>query len=203
MSTTKKLTIAVIALSVALVCVVSGTLAFLVAQSNVVTNTFTYGGIEIELTEDEKNNTTGMEFTNVIPGDVLTKEPVVTVKAGSEKCYVYVLITNELGKAATYNISTEDWTTVQTNGNSVLYRYKEVVNTTSAAADCAVFTELKFATTLDKAAIGDLAGKDVIIQAYAHQAENLVENDSDNPITVADAAANAWMTKVLTPTQSN
>ena len=36
MTTTKKLTIVVVALAVALVCVVSGTLAFLVAQSDVV-----------------------------------------------------------------------------------------------------------------------------------------------------------------------
>lgn len=199
MTTTKKLTIAVVALAVALVCVVSGTLAFLVAQSDVVTNTFTYGKIEIELTEEEKANTTGMEFTNVIPGDVLTKDPVVTVKVGSEKCYVYVLITNELGSAAAYNINAEHWTPVYTNGNSVLYRYYEEVNATSTAVDCAVFTELEFATTLDKDTVDDLEGKDVIIQAYAHQAENLGEN----PTTVADEAAKTWMTKVLTPTQGN
>lgn len=197
MTTTKKLTIAVIALSLTLVCVVSGTLAFLVAQSNTVTNTFTYGKIELELAENSKTDKDGMEFTNVIPGDVLTKDPVVTVKAGSEKCYVYVLITNELGDAATYNIATDKWTEVQTTGNSVLYRYTEVVDADSEAKECAVFTTLTFEKELTNADVAGLAGKNVIIQAYAHQAENLVDNDSDNPITVADEAAKGWMSTAI------
>ena len=201
MTTTKKLTIAVVALAVALVCVVSGTLAFLVAQSNTVTNTFTYGKIELELAEEEKTNTTGMEFTNVIPGDVLPKDPVVTVKADSEKCYVYVLITNELGNAATYNINTDTstdnyWIEVLETGDSILYRYNKVVDATSTAVYCAVFTELTFATDLDKDAVAGLAGKDVIIQAYAHQAENL----GNAPITVADGAAKTWMTNAIPTT---
>mgnify|MGYP003298997866 CR=1 FL=1 len=51
MTTTKKLVIAVVALSLALVAFASVTLAWITAQSTVVTNTFTYGQIEITLDE--------------------------------------------------------------------------------------------------------------------------------------------------------
>ena len=83
MTTTKKLVVAVVALSLALVFVIGGTLAFLIAESNTVKNTFTYGSIALELTEDNGNDKDGLEFTNVVPGDVLAKDPTVTVKSGS------------------------------------------------------------------------------------------------------------------------
>ena len=88
MTTTKKLAIAVVALSLALVCVIGGTLAFLVATSNTVTNTFTYGEISLKLWEENKTNESGMNFTNVVPGDEWGKDPVITVVEGSETCYV-------------------------------------------------------------------------------------------------------------------
>lgn len=188
MTTTKKLTIAVVALAVALVCVVSGTLAFLVAQSNVVTNTFTYGEITINLAETGEGTSTtgGMNFTNVIPGDVLDKEPVVTVEKGSEACYVYVLIDNQLGDAATYNIGPE-WIKVGESDTKVLYRYNTIINVTDADEDEAltVFTTLTFADSLVWVEDDDKPTGNVVISAYAHQSDNTDE-------ATADAAAITW-----------
>ena len=200
MSITKKLIIAVVVLSLALVGVVGGTLAFLIAESNVVTNTFTYGTITIKLTEESKTNTIGMEFSNVIPGDVLTKDPTVTVVKGSEKCYVYVLIDNQLDDAATYNISSSNWeqVPVANSGTKALYRYVSVIDALAEAQDLPVFTTLTFEGSLEKNDLDDLAGKNVVITAYAHQAENLGATTAES-IAVADAAAIAWAFPAQTP----
>ena len=184
MTTNKKLVIAVVALSLALLCAIGGTLAFLVAQSNVVTNTFTYGTITLELSENNKADKDGLEFTNVVPGDELDKDPVVTVVEGSEACYVYVLIDNQLGTAATYDID-NTWTKVGESGTKVLYRYASVVDATKAAKDLAVFTKLTFESNLVKADVDSLADKDVVISAYAHQSDNTDQATADN-------AAIAW-----------
>ena len=193
MTTTKKLVVAVVALSLALVTVIGGTLAFLLDESNVVTNKFTYGKIEIVLTENNKADEDGLEFTNVVPGDVLKKDPVVTVNAGSEACYVYVLIDNQLGDAASYNIDTTKWIQVQdyTNVTKTLYRYYEVVNALQGAKDLTVFTELTFKSNLTSADLTNLKDKNVVITAYAYQAENLAAT-AEASITPANDAAKTW-----------
>ena len=189
MSLTKKLIIAVVALSLVLVGVISGTLAYLVAESNTVTNTFTYGKIEITLAEtkgtQDSTDSTKRNFANIVPGDVIDKDPVVTVAKGSEKCYVYVLIENQLGTAATYNIATNNWIKVGESSTKVLYRYNTVVDARSADQQLTVFTKLTFVTTLDKDGLTSLANKNVVISAYAHQSENTTE-------TTATAAAIDW-----------
>ena len=193
MTTTKKLVVAVVALSLALVTVVGATLAFLLDESNVVTNKFTYGKIEIVLTENNKADQDGLEFTNVVPGDVLKKDPIVTVNAGSEACYVYVLIDNQLGDAASYNIDTTKWILVEdyTNATKKLYRYYEVVNALEAAKDLAVFSELTFRPNLTSADLTTLKDKNVVITAYAYQAENLAAT-AEASITAANDAAKTW-----------
>ncbi len=62
---------------------VGGTLAWLTDTTGEVKNTFTTSGIDIDLTE------TKTDF-QMIPGHTIDKDPKVTVKADSEKCYVYV-----------------------------------------------------------------------------------------------------------------
>ena len=186
MTTTKKLTIAVISLSLALVLVIGGTLAFLVAESNEVTNTFTYGNIQLTLTEENGNNTTGMSFEGVVPGDELEKDPTVNVLANSEDCYVYVLVDNQLDTAAGYNIGA-DWEKIGESGTMALYRYgDDPVKKSDSDQPLPVFTKLTFADTLDKAGVDALEGKEVVIKAYAHQAKNI------ESVAVADTAALTW-----------
>ena len=184
MTTTKKLVIAVIALSLALICAIGGTLAFLVAKTDPVTNTFTYGEITISLWEnvlDEDGNVTdvkdydGIEYGKIVPGDEVNKNPTVTVSEGSEPCYVYVLIENQLGDAASYDIDASKWEEIGESGNKRLYRYRVgdgIVNAADADKNLEVFGKLEFSSNLDKDAIGALAGKNVVISAYAHQADN-------------------------------
>ena len=82
----KKSLALVLALAMIVVCVVGGTLAWLTDKTAPVTNTFTYGDINIKLAE-----TTGTSY-KMIPGYTIDKDPKVTVKAGSEKCYLFVKV---------------------------------------------------------------------------------------------------------------
>lgn len=186
MTTTKKLIIAVVALSLALVGVVGGTLAWLSATSKTVTNTFTYGTIKIELEETKGDEQTdgSILFPRVLPGAQVEKDPTVTVVEGSEKCYVYVLIDNQLKGSAEYNIM-NTWTEVKTTDTKTLYRYFEVVDAISAEKKLPVFTQLTFSKELEADNIPDLANKNVIITAYAHQADN-------TDMATANSAAESW-----------
>lgn len=70
-------------------CAVGGTLAWLVAKTDPVVNAFTYGDINITLTE-----VTGSNY-KIIPGVEIAKDPKVTVKAGSEACWLFVKVDEE------------------------------------------------------------------------------------------------------------
>lgn len=79
----KKLT-TVLAIVLVVALSVAGTYAYLTDKTATITNTFTVGNVNIDLTES-----TGTEY-QLIPGKVHKKDPVVTVKGGSEKCYLFV-----------------------------------------------------------------------------------------------------------------
>lgn len=70
-------------------CAVGGTFAWLTAKTDPVVNTFTYGDINIGLAE-----TTGSGY-KIIPGVNIEKNPKVTVKAGSEACWLFVKVEEE------------------------------------------------------------------------------------------------------------
>lgn len=67
-------------------CMAGGTIAWLI-DSKTVTNTFTYGDININLTE-----TPNREY-KIIPGVTIPKDPTVTVEAPSEACWLFVEVT--------------------------------------------------------------------------------------------------------------
>ncbi len=83
--TNKKLVSLMLALALCIGCVVGGTLAWLTDQTVDVTNTFTASDIEIDLKE------TTADF-KMVPGCDIEKDPVVTVKAGSEDCWVFIKV---------------------------------------------------------------------------------------------------------------
>ncbi len=75
-----------------------GTIAWLSDTSEQVVNTFLPTDIDIELKEtassftDNDNNANTNSY-QLIPGHTITKDPKVTVKANSEKCFVFVELT--------------------------------------------------------------------------------------------------------------
>lgn len=88
----------VLVLALALIVGVAGgaTFAWLTATSDTVTNTFTYGDINIDLAE-----TTGDSY-KIIPGVNIAKDPKVTVEAGSEACWLFVKVEEENWPEFTY-----------------------------------------------------------------------------------------------------
>lgn len=134
----KKLLLIVLALM--LVCVISvmGTLAYLTAQSNNVTNTFVAAGIgTMKLDESKANATSPGVYTldkttrvtsnnyTVIPGTELPKDPVVTIETLDVEAYLFVsvddlIFSGSSGKEMTWAMD-DNWTLVGTewNGNPV------------------------------------------------------------------------------------
>jgi len=75
---------------------VLGTMAYLTSTAKV-ENTFTIGKVEIKLDETDVTNPTGSRVQansyKLMPGTTYTKDPTVTVKAGSEESYVRMKVT--------------------------------------------------------------------------------------------------------------
>ena len=120
----------VLALAVMLIvgATIGGTVAWLTAQTPSVTNTFTVGDINITLNE------TKSDF-KMVPGNVIDKDPVVTVVDGSEDCYLFVKIekSTTLDKYISYTVAS-GWTELD-NVDGVYYR---VVNATDGTKSFSV-----------------------------------------------------------------
>lgn len=80
-----KTLVALLSLVLLLGCSLGGTLAWLADSTGPVTNTFTVGDIEIELTETQR------EY-KIVPGVNIDKDPKVTVAAKSEACWLFVKV---------------------------------------------------------------------------------------------------------------
>lgn len=126
----KKLITAIIALSLVLCCLIGGTAAWLMDTSDDVTNTFTVGDINISLIEHayETDDTDMISKTvsnkntyPLIPGTVYAKDPTVTVKAGSEDCYLFIKVT-ETNNPSTYLDYTLNFTGWEKLEEGVYYR---------------------------------------------------------------------------------
>lgn len=174
--------IALLALVLVIGCVAGGTVAWLVATTDTVTNTFTYGNINITLAE-----TTGENY-KIIPGKDIPKDPKVTVTAGSEACWLFVKVEESgtfVADKVTYAID-KDWTALE--GEKGVY-YRKVAAVT-ADTDFSVLEGNKITVkdTLTKGDIKDIAATNptLTFTAYAVQQENIPD------------AATAW--KAANPT---
>lgn len=97
------------AVVIVLVGIVGTTIAWLASNTNLLTNTFTYGDIKISLIEsdtgdgDEDENTNSYDMT---PGNEINKDTVVKVDAGSEDCWLFIKLIkeNDFDKYMTYSV---------------------------------------------------------------------------------------------------
>ena len=132
----KKITVAVLVLALVLCFAIGGTLAWLKTETTPVLNTFTYGDINIGLSESDDLD------LKMIPGNSIKKDPVVTVKEGSEACWLFVEVkeSENFDDFMTYAIA-EGWTlyNTTTSGSNIktdnttadtYVIYREVVKTT-------------------------------------------------------------------------
>lgn len=169
-SVSSKAFAAVLAMVLVLGCALGGTVAWLVAKSDPVVNTFTYGDININLEE-----TTGSSY-KIIPGVDIAKDPKVTVEADSEACWLFVKV-EEVGTfvadKVTYSVA-DGWTAL--TGQPGVY-YREV-GAVTADTDFYVLKDnvVKVSDTLTKEDIKDIpTGPTLTFTAYAVQKDGIAD----------------------------
>lgn len=108
--------VAMLALVLVIGCAVGGTVAWLTAQTGPVVNTFTYGDINIDLTETN-------ETYKMVPGYDIHKDPKATVLDGSEECYLFVKLdeSTNFDDYMTYEMA-DGWTELKGVADTVYYR---------------------------------------------------------------------------------
>lgn len=169
---------------------VGGTIAWLTATTEPVVNTFTYGNINIDLTETKPVN----RQAKIIPGVDIEKDPKVTVKGGSEACWLFVKVEETgtfVANKVTYEVDTTantGWTKL-TGVNGVDNVWYREVGAVTADTDFNILKDNKVtvSNTLTKEDIKNITNPTLKFTAYAIQKEGS-----------ADAAA-AWAKLNPTP----
>ena len=198
----KKITVAVLVLALVLCFAIGGTLAWLKTETTPVVNTFTYGNINIGLSESDDLD------LKMIPGNSIKKDPVVTVKEGSEACWLFVEVkeSENFDSFMTYAIA-EGWTlyNTTTSGSNIqtdnttadtYVIYREVAKTTKdelfyvlAGKEGYQNGYVTVNDTVTKkmfAALTEATRPTLTFTAYAVQSDNVV--DKNNNGTAADEA---------------
>lgn len=174
----KSLTL-VLALAMIVVCVVGGTLAWLIDKTDPVKNTFTTSDVDITLTETTTNY-------QMIPGYTIAKDPKVTVEAGSEKCYLFVKVDKSanFGTFMTYDMA-DNWTALD-GVNGVYYR---IVDASATDQEFAVLKDNKVTVkdTVTKKDMNDLTADTQPTLTFTAYAVQLNKNN-----TTEFAVADAW-----------
>lgn len=181
----KKKTVALLlALTLVVGVVAGGTIAWLVDQTGTVTNTFTVGDVNVELTETGIN-TDGEKTFQLIPGTSYEKDPKVTIKANSVACYLFVRF-DEVNSPKDYLeytstlTTTNDWIQLtgakDTEGKPVNVWYREVSNSAAdqswdllAKLDATSNNTVKVKTTVVKAGTDTTETDNVAMPAAENQ----------------------------------
>ncbi len=141
-------------------CAVGGTFAWLTAKTDAVVNTFTYGDINISLTE-----TTGNDY-KIVPGVDISKDPKVTVKADSEACWLFV------------KVEEENWPTFkETDNRTAKIAYEIALGWTELEGHSGVYYREVGAVTAD-------TSFDVIKDNVITVSENLTKAEVNNVVAL-------------------
>lgn len=182
-----KLVLLILAMCLLVGVAIGGTMAWLIAQTDPVVNTFVVGNIEIELDESDDLN------LKMVPGDVIQKDPTITVKKDSEDCWLFVEIKEEdTADFLTYEMA-DGWTEIDagTNGRKVYGRKVENV-TADKPFTVLKNNEVKVLDTVTKAMMdaiknGTANEPKLTFTAYAIQSANLKKGGAE-----VTTAADAW-----------
>ena len=180
---------------------VGSTLAYF-TDNDAASNTRTMGHVDIELSEtstgeyEELNK--GLKFTNIVPGDEISKVPVIEVVKGSEDCYLRakIEITDlddiEDGYAAELlsNINTGDYDWVKGDDDYFYYVGGENAGIVGAEDEITLFTTVKIPTGWGN----EVADKtfDINITVEAIQADNFEPTTTDGVISWGDVTAETY-----------
>lgn len=179
----KKKVLSIVAVVLVLCCAIGGTLAWLTAKSDVVTNTFAPSNIKIELKE-----TTGESY-KMVPGQTIKKDPAAKVLAGSEECWLFV----KLEKSAnfdtfmTYEMA-NGWEEV--TGAPGVYAREVLTANIGTAYSVLAGDQVTVKDSVDETMMNSLTAETyptLTITAYASQ----LHKNATTDFTAAEAWANA------------
>lgn len=157
---------------------VGGTAAWLAAKSDPIASTFTFGDINITLTETDHQ-----EQIKIIPGVDIKKDLKVTVQADSVDCWLFVKV-EETGTfvdgKVTYSMD-DGWTKGDGSPIPEDVYYREVREVTAERAFSVLAGDkITVSETLTKADIENITDPTLTFTAYAVQMEGI------------NTAAEAW-----------
>ena len=186
----KKLTAGVAALILCITGVTYGTLAYF-TDKDTRANVITIGHVTGTLTETDEHmrddNPTGKDYTNVKPGDVLDKDPTVTLDKESEDAYVRVSINYEgLTKEQVLAIENNlDISAGWTKSEDGYYYYNErLSNKTGAMNSSKVFSKVAIPTEWGN----EIAGITFNINFKAE----FIQSDNFTPVTDEAGNITGW-----------
>ncbi|MBR3786589.1 MAG: SipW-dependent-type signal peptide-containing protein [Firmicutes bacterium] len=143
-------------------------------------NTFVFGDVEIELNETnwEEGEVNYEDAQSVVAGDVIAKDPTVTVN-NATPTYVFMKVTQPEDAKYTIGEIGDGWKVLNestADGKKVtVYYYDTIVKATCALP--ALFETVSFAETLTEDGLADTTF-DIDINAYAIQAETFATADA-------------------------
>ena len=188
----KKTFVLLLALVLIAGAAVGGTLAWLTDTTEAVQNTFTTSDIEITLAE-----TTAAY--KMIPGCTIAKDPKVTVKAGSEDCYLFVKIekSSNFDNFMTYTVAA-DWTPLNdTNNDGVADDgvYYRVIDTAEMGIAYSVLADDQVTVKgeVTKAMMNELTTATYPTLTFTAYASQYMKNNTES-FTAADAWTNVQPT---------
>lgn len=186
----KKTFVLLLALVLIAGAAVGGTLAWLTDTTEAVQNTFTTSDIDITLAE----TTTKYQM---VPGCTIAKDPKVTVKAGSEDCYLFVKIekSSNFDTFMTYTVA-DGWTQLKdASDNDVPGVYYRVVEASTTDQEFTVLKDNQVTVkgTVTKADMNGLTENTYPTLTFTAYASQFSKNNTDS-----FTAAEAW--KNVNPT---
>lgn len=175
---------------------VGATLAYLSDATGEMTNTFTVGS-GIDMKQDESDESTpdnpddrtekGNDYTDIKPGDVLVKDPTVTIIKNSTECYVFMQLSGADALAAQNfafgGFDATKWIKVDENGDEVdttkdatldgVYRYYKTVKKSSDDQKLeSLFKTVTYSINAEELEEG-VTLSNVVIKSCAVQADNI------------------------------
>lgn len=169
----KKIALSIAAIALVICCAVGGTLAWLTDQTGPVTNTFTVGNIDITLAESKNLD------LKMVPGNTITKDPKVTVVAGSEACWLFVKVEKSANfdSFLTYTMA-DGWT--QLTGVTGVYYREVAAPTTDQEFAVLANNQVTVKDTVTKADMDNLTSSGATLPtltftAYAVQQANIAD----------------------------
>ena len=195
----KKKNVLMMALSLALVAVIAvgGTLAYLTDNTGTMTNTFTFGKLQVEQKETADgvavSDGSGHDYENLLPGATVQKDVKIKLVDNKTKAYVYVAVKNDNSTAVQYGNGegdgfkagvTNDWKPVTATEPAIadydLYVY------TGGQADAKAVETFDFTTLFANAKVKEYSNNETMttttikIASYAIQADQMGDTNFDN-----------------------